>query len=207
MRDAGARPFPRAWLKHRARMRLSPTATTKEIPGKRCSSSCPPSSRQSQKVRPAFAGSSSRNATRSKRPVLRAVSRTTFPWPPAPQISKRLFMLLGNACRAREFWHRRMPLLADAVRPQHLEQGQQENLDVEPKAPVVHIPDVKIEFLFPGDRVPAVDLRPAGNAWLNLVTPTLVRAVARQVLGQQSEEHTSELQSLRHLVCRLLLEK
>src|SRR5438045_6665473 len=27
------------------------------------------------------------------------------------------------------------------------------------------------------------------------------------VLGARSEEHTSELQSLRHLVCRLLLEK
>src|ERR1039458_10875187 len=26
-------------------------------------------------------------------------------------------------------------------------------------------------------------------------------------LGERSEEHTSELQSLRHLVCRLLLEK
>src|SRR5437899_3776431 len=31
------------------------------------------------------------------------------------------------------------------------------------------------------------------------------REVAR--LGNRSEEHTSELQSLRHLVCRLLLEK
>src|SRR5262245_63755930 len=34
--------------------------------------------------------------------------------------------------------------------------------------------------------------------------------VLRDVLGKQgerSEEHTSELQSLRHLVCRLLLEK
>src|SRR5258705_7498868 len=28
-----------------------------------------------------------------------------------------------------------------------------------------------------------------------------------QVAGARSEEHTSELQSLRHLVCRLLLEK
>src|SRR5437899_4142323 len=27
------------------------------------------------------------------------------------------------------------------------------------------------------------------------------------ILGKRSEEHTSELQSLRHLVCRLLLEK
>src|SRR5437899_8022522 len=28
-----------------------------------------------------------------------------------------------------------------------------------------------------------------------------------QLAGERSEEHTSELQSLRHLVCRLLLEK
>src|SRR5262245_45530804 len=31
--------------------------------------------------------------------------------------------------------------------------------------------------------------------------------VSSKLLGQRSEEHTSELQSLRHLVCRLLLEK
>src|SRR2546425_7438542 len=31
--------------------------------------------------------------------------------------------------------------------------------------------------------------------------------VARQRRGQRSEEHTSELQSLAYLVCRLLLEK
>src|SRR5262245_64942766 len=30
---------------------------------------------------------------------------------------------------------------------------------------------------------------------------------SRVVVTQRSEEHTSELQSLRHLVCRLLLEK
>src|SRR5262245_64338982 len=32
-------------------------------------------------------------------------------------------------------------------------------------------------------------------------------AGAHRVVGLRSEEHTSELQSLRHLVCRLLLEK
>src|SRR5437899_8051046 len=32
-------------------------------------------------------------------------------------------------------------------------------------------------------------------------------AEARLQQGERSEEHTSELQSLRHLVCRLLLEK
>src|SRR5437899_4860143 len=31
--------------------------------------------------------------------------------------------------------------------------------------------------------------------------------LCRQVVCTRSEEHTSELQSLRHLVCRLLLEK
>src|SRR5689334_25066578 len=36
--------------------------------------------------------------------------------------------------------------------------------------------------------------------------PVLKKAV-RQVLGERSEEHTSELQSQFHLVCRLLLEK
>src|SRR5437899_9123487 len=35
----------------------------------------------------------------------------------------------------------------------------------------------------------------------------LARAGAREEIVHRSEEHTSELQSLRHLVCRLLLEK
>src|SRR5262245_66044045 len=33
------------------------------------------------------------------------------------------------------------------------------------------------------------------------------RTHRRAIRGRRSEEHTSELQSLRHLVCRLLLEK
>src|SRR5437899_9185443 len=37
--------------------------------------------------------------------------------------------------------------------------------------------------------------------------PTLVEQHVVQVDRVRSEEHTSELQSLRHLVCRLLLEK
>src|SRR5262245_63714795 len=36
--------------------------------------------------------------------------------------------------------------------------------------------------------------------------PSVLRALATSS-GPRSEEHTSELQSLRHLVCRLLLEK
>src|SRR5262245_62640635 len=38
--------------------------------------------------------------------------------------------------------------------------------------------------------------------------PARLRRVRRDLAGlRRSEEHTSELQSLRHLVCRLLLEK
>src|SRR5205814_9259552 len=57
---------------------------------------------------------------------------------------------------------------------------------------------------------------PIANA-LRQIDPSLARAAAglgaspwatfRQVTLPRSEEHTSELQSLRHLVCRLLLEK
>src|SRR5205814_10698864 len=37
--------------------------------------------------------------------------------------------------------------------------------------------------------------------------PTVSPDGTRIAFGRRSEEHTSELQSLRHLVCRLLLEK
>src|SRR5690349_22511780 len=40
-----------------------------------------------------------------------------------------------------------------------------------------------------------------------LLRPLLERAHCREILVERSEEHTSELQSRRDLVCRLLLEK
>src|SRR5437899_5704190 len=43
---------------------------------------------------------------------------------------------------------------------------------------------------------------------LNFLRSTVARIVpSMQAWTERSEEHTSELQSLRHLVCRLLLEK
>src|SRR5258705_6208961 len=47
------------------------------------------------------------------------------------------------------------------------------------------------------------------SAFLENGFPTEARlgALEDEELEQRSEEHTSELQSLRHLVCRLLLEK
>src|SRR5262245_63863212 len=55
------------------------------------------------------------------------------------------------------------------------------------------------------DPVDRVDLRVARIAIA--LQPFLDAAAAGVVAGERSEEHTSELQSLRHLVCRLLLEK
>src|SRR2546422_3895349 len=46
-----------------------------------------------------------------------------------------------------------------------------------------------------------------GYARRQLLERLVRRAVQRQLLEARSEEHTSELQSRLHLVCRLLLEK
>src|SRR5262245_64443581 len=43
--------------------------------------------------------------------------------------------------------------------------------------------------------------------WPGLQVPPGVARAGRLAACTRSEEHTSELQSLRHLVCRLLLEK
>src|SRR2546425_9681424 len=48
--------------------------------------------------------------------------------------------------------------------------------------------------------------RPSARAWLRVATLTLGVAFLAVVIWR-SEEHTSELQSLAYLVCRLLLEK
>src|SRR5262245_64544660 len=49
------------------------------------------------------------------------------------------------------------------------------------------------------------NIAPSYDATHGVLTLTSLGATA--TLAQRSEEHTSELQSLRHLVCRLLLEK
>src|SRR5437899_3749060 len=52
-----------------------------------------------------------------------------------------------------------------------------------------------------GKVVPAVPVPPSP------LLPELTAAMEKTLSNTRSEEHTSELQSLRHLVCRLLLEK
>src|ERR1039458_10760660 len=50
------------------------------------------------------------------------------------------------------------------------------------------------------------EVKKAISAYFNNPTGT-GKQIGTSVAGLRSEEHTSELQSLRHLVCRLLLEK
>src|SRR5436853_4890144 len=54
-----------------------------------------------------------------------------------------------------------------------------------------------------------ISLRPASasTARAAAARPTMCSPARSSGGGSRSEEHTSELQSLRHLVCRLLLEK
>src|SRR5207248_11467158 len=47
-------------------------------------------------------------------------------------------------------------------------------------------------------------VKESGQWWAGISTGT---AIANKLVGQRSEEHTSELQSPYDLVCRLLLEK
>src|SRR5262245_65158662 len=49
-------------------------------------------------------------------------------------------------------------------------------------------------------------LLPLGQSLLSVLLPAVEKATSI-IEYLRSEEHTSELQSLRHLVCRLLLEK
>src|SRR5262245_63957277 len=62
-----------------------------------------------------------------------------------------------------------------------------------------------------GAALPAEGGRTMPTRWLlrsgACASVALVAAVVAASCDDRSEEHTSELQSLRHLVCRLLLEK
>src|ERR1035441_8311844 len=74
---------------------------------------------------------------------------------------------------------------------------------------VVHAHDEKNETKV-GDKVEIMETRPMSRLkrWRIIsVVERTVGAAAEAISEKRSEEHTSELQSLRHLVCRLLLEK
>lgn len=50
---------------------------------------------------------------------------------------------------------------------------------------MIDVPDIELELLLPGNCVPAIDLRPAGDAWTRFVAAGLFRCIERQVLNQE----------------------
>src|ERR1039458_10435558 len=60
---------------------------------------------------------------------------------------------------------------------------------------------------FEWHRTGQLDQVRTGRWWLHQYDSHSLRANCYRLPGQRSEEHTSELQSLRHLVCRIFLEK
>ena len=65
--------------------------------------------------------------------------------------------------------------LRDAFAAQHLADGHQDDADVQPERPVIHVPDIQLKTLIPSQRVAAVHLRPAGDAGRQLMPAGLLR--------------------------------
>ena len=96
--------------------------------------------------------------------------------------------------------------MVDAVPACCLEDGEEENLEVEEKGAVVDIPDVEAELLIPRKCVATIDLRPAGDARTDLVAARLLVRIARKVprgeRARANEGHLAgkDVQKLRQLV-------
>ena len=105
-----------------------------------------------------------------------------------------------------ELRHGGMTFGADASAFQNLDNRKEEDLDIEPDAPVVYLPDVELELLFPTEAVAAADLRPAGDAGLDFVPPGLLGGVAVEVFHEErpraDEAHlpAQDVDELRQLV-------
>ena len=64
----------------------------------------------------------------------------------------------------------------------HLPYGEQKDANIEPEALVVDVPHVEAELLLPGDGIAAIDLAPAAEAGLHIVTAGLLGGIEGQVL-------------------------
>jgi len=69
--------------------------------------------------------------------------------------------------------------------PYYDSHSQPQDPKIQHHVPVVHVPDIQLEPLFPIEPVPAVDLSPTGNARPYLMAAALKIVVAQQVLRQE----------------------
>src|SRR4051812_29723981 len=88
-------------------------------------------------------------------------------------------------CRRLEVVLRHVAGLCDSTTTEHCRNRARDDLEVERKAPVVDVPDVERESLFPRLRVATVDLRPTRDARPHIVATALVRVISRQVLDEK----------------------
>src|SRR5258706_226614 len=97
----------------------------------------------------------------------------------------RSLKCLSRGFIAHKLFHGGMPWLADAFAREDFPERQQQNFDIQPERAVVHVPHIQLEFILPGERIPSVNLRPAGDARENVMTAGLLGRIALQVLHQQ----------------------
>src|SRR5690606_35712728 len=75
-----------------------------------------------------------------------------------------------------------VPVGAYPLASEHLPDREQEDLQVKTERPIVHVPNVQGELLFPTQEIPPVNLSPSGNPWLHFMPAGLFRGVSVQVL-------------------------
>ena len=63
--------------------------------------------------------------------------------------------------------------------------GDGQYLYVQQQRPIVNVPNIKSELIFPRDVVASVDLRPTGDTGKDSMAASLGRGVAIQILGEQ----------------------
>ena len=78
-----------------------------------------------------------------------------------------------------------MPLLADSLAANHFAQSHPQNSDIQPQAPVIHVPHVQLELLLPSEVIAAIHLRPTRDARRDFMPAELARAVSREILRKQ----------------------
>jgi hypothetical protein len=97
---------------------------------------------------------------------------------------RRTFTVHGQRRIAFEIFDGRLPWLADSIASHHSECSEHNDLQVQPQAAMVDVPDIKAKFVFPANGIPAIHLSPTGHAWQHFVPPTLLGTVQFQVFHQ-----------------------
>jgi hypothetical protein len=78
-----------------------------------------------------------------------------------------------------------MTIVGDVPAHNDLRNRAQENPSVDAQAPMVNIPEIEVKSGLPRLRVPSVDLGPARNTGLHVMTPGFFHSIYAKVLHQQ----------------------